>query len=373
VSVDGIISAVSEGETIITVISEEGGFTATCEVIVFYEPEIIVFTVENTEQWNESVEFIRGNGDNKIYEVNVIDDFSLKNRYAGEPTFGLSKNIAVSIIGNHQLFLCRSIYVGTQQIVTIHDITLNGENRNIGWMVYVDGNNANFIMSGKASIINSINGGINIREYGSFILKDGTISGNTLYGASGAGVSVSGTFIMLDGHITSNNAQQVEQWHGNGGGVSVVGENATFIMYGGAIANNIASNYGGGVYLGIDASFYFFNGDISRNKTYLGGYGGGMYVYFGSLSMYGGSISGNFSPRGGGLVLDNGDFTIIDGIIYGNIESGVPEYLANISNFPHRASMSRLGLEISKYGDGTDILPHTDENNQGTDYTIKGK
>jgi hypothetical protein len=88
--------------------------------------------------------------------------------------------------------------------------------------------------------------GVYVDQTGTFIMNDGTISGNEVVKVSGSeahggGVRVyGGTFYMHGGTISGNTADV-------GGGVRVTGNGGIFIMAGGTISGNTASASGGGV------------------------------------------------------------------------------------------------------------------------------
>ncbi|MCL2063761.1 MAG: Ig-like domain-containing protein [Candidatus Cloacimonetes bacterium] len=396
VSVDGIISAVSEGETIITVISEEGGFTATCEVIVFYEPEIIVFTVENTEQWMEVVDFIKGNGNNKYYEINVIDDFSIPGVYPDSvhgPTFGRGTDLYISISGKRTLRPNSTgsvLFIGPHQNISIIDITFDYKDSSPSRVVVVQGEGAVFTMRGDTSIKNSGAGGVEVINNGTLIMYDGIISENSNSTGFGVGVRVTNnsTFIMHGGSVSNNRILEWTHQPQRGAGI-YISKNSTFIMYDGIISGNETNSIGfiGGVYIVENSSFTMFGGEISNN---FGGIAAGVGIRDGgAFFMYGGTISGN---RGGCGVsstvgffstteevnisnVDNNfrtkysvKFIMYGGIIYGNEESGVPPDLAN----PWATGRSYTDHEL-KYGDGTDILPHTDGFEHFTRHTVIGR
>ena len=151
---------------------------------------------------------------------------------------------------------------------------------------------------------------------GTFVMKDGTITGN-----SGAGVTVSGgsTVIMDGGTITGNVSGS------NGGGVYV--GYGTFTMNGGTISGNTSYSNGGGVYVNDASSKFIMNGGtISNNKTTIRpGYskpssGGGVYVGYGKFIMNDGTIENNEAESfGGGIVVaKKGSFDMNGGTITDN-------------------------------------------------------
>jgi hypothetical protein len=148
-----------------------------------------------------------------------------------------------------------------------NNITLDGNS--IPYSVVIVEGGGTLIMNSGSTVKRANDCGVAVE--GTFIMNDGTISGNK-YGAhddwgttTGGGVSVrSGTFTMSGGIIRDNNAIMV---NGGGGGVSVLG--GTFTMNGGTISNNTVSpstmiNFtrGGGVYVGINGSFIKTGGTI---------------------------------------------------------------------------------------------------------------
>ena len=119
-------------------------------------------------------------------------------------------------------------------------------------------------------------GGVNIGSYGTFTMTDGTISDNDA-GTTGGGVNLGaygapGATMTLEGGTISDNTATV-----NGGGVGVsVG---TFTMNGGTIGGTEpnTAKIGGGVYVdGVNSNFIMTGGTISRNTATQKG--GGVYV-----------------------------------------------------------------------------------------------
>jgi len=176
-------------------------------------------------------------------------------------------------------------------------------------------------ISGNSSYaVNSSSGGVCVVTGGIFTMKGGTINNNTALGA-GNGVMVSGgKFIMSGGTIEKNGTDK------NNSGITygaVFVDNGTFDMSGGVIRDNGNENVnGGGVYVR-DASL-----TMSGNASIIGNYalvGGGVYVYAfcndGTLTMNGGTISGNIATQDGGGVYifnSNGYFKMTSGAITGN-------------------------------------------------------
>ena len=156
-----------------------------------------------------------------------------------------------------------------------------------------------------------------------FILNNGTISGNSAH--EGAGVSLGGgfgggLFIMHNGAINYNIARATRFGRiveGYGGGVFVSSSRsriADFTMYSGTISNNIAG-FGGGV--NNNGDFTMNTGVISGNSTTEGDGGGVRNT--GTFTMNKGRINSNVAHTlGGGVSHTDGTFTFEGGWIFDN-------------------------------------------------------
>lgn len=154
--------------------------------------------------------------------------------------------------------------------------------------------------SGKQQIFIMYNGcitqnkgsGVYLYQNTSFTMYGGSITGNTLTGAStfGGGVYVhsGASFTMYGGKITKNQADY-------GGGVSTSGNTANFTMYGGSITENHANNSGGGIYSTSD-NISIYGGSVTDNSVTKRGKAGGIYVSDSGTLTVGGNvnISGNW-------------------------------------------------------------------------------
>ncbi len=82
------------------------------------------------------------------------------------------------------------------------------------------------------------------------------------------------------------------------------------------LITGVNKEYGSGGGVGVnEGDFTMKGGTISGNKAQ---YGGGVYVYHGTFTMDGGVINGNNADLGGGVFVEEGDFTMKDGTIIGN-------------------------------------------------------
>ena len=171
--------------------------------------------------------------------------------------------------------------------------------------------------AGKMTIIGSgSNEGygyaVNIGQNGSFIMYGGSLSGiNAYYYGI---VRTNGNFTMYSGNISKNyrNLGNTNSWNVSG---VTVGENGTFIMNGGSISENSFASDGGGVYN--NGSFIMNGGSIDKNESFaaagLYGKGGGVFND-GSFTMNGGSITENKASCGA----DDDEFYGNGGGVYNN-------------------------------------------------------
>jgi hypothetical protein len=184
---------------------------------------------------------------------------------------------------------------------------------------------AKLILDDDITISGGQDSGIRINS-STFIMNGGTISGNSA-SDDGGGVCVSGgTFIMNGGTISNNQcgviAGPVYDNESRGGGVCISG--GTFTMNGGTISGNTVGGCGGGV---SNAGTFIMNGGtISGNKApyrYTGIGGAGVYNS-GTFTMHGGTISNNSVTNGGGVYVTGSGaiFTMSGGTISDNIASG---------------------------------------------------
>ncbi|MDO4804364.1 MAG: hypothetical protein Q4A32_06055 [Lachnospiraceae bacterium] len=134
---------------------------------------------------------------------------------------------------------------------------------------------------------------------GTLILDDGSsdaagvVTGGKTNGNGGGILLSGGTFVLKNGSIEGNTAS------GNGGGIQV-DNNTTFNMEGGLIQGNIASNGGGVALAGAESFFNMSGGEISCNAGY--GNTGGVLLDGGEpFHMSGGKIQYNAGKNFGGI------------------------------------------------------------------------
>jgi hypothetical protein len=210
--------------------------------------------------------------------------------------------------------------------------------------------------------------GVRVEGGGTFTMEGGVISGNTAKGSGGSGgggvrVEEDGTFIMKGGTISGNTAESGN--FSSGGGVGVW--RGTFTMEGGVISGNTAKgsngSNGGGVDIGENSTFTLKGGTISGNTAESGSRsnGGGVNVGRGTFTMEGGVISGNTAKgdrgnNGGGVDIgENSTFTLKGGTIYGDIyglPAGADQSLANIARGGHAALHVSDNATAANWGTG---------------------
>ena len=433
VDANGKVSALGNGQAIISVSTTDGRFRASSNAFI----ADYIYEIDSAEQWHRAIEEIKNYGDNRSYLIHIMADFELSGLGENEFTFGDVISINMIIYGNHTISLSSIgslLRIGHRQNVTIRDIVLEGIEYNEKYpLVDIIGEDAVFSMWGDATVQNNSGAGVWVQDFARFILKDnskilnnvagialgenstfymednalinnngeravsmsrysafymsgGVISGHnfTSKREGCSGVQISGTFIMSGGLITDN------ETHTTGGAV-FVGYDGTFILDGGSINGNIrdavhvsrngsftmlsgeiSNNTGSGVELKQSSVFTMQDGVISDNAI------SGVLIFSGNFNMLGGSISGNTGYQGGGVFIHGGSseisFLMSGGVIYGSETSGVPADLANVSRDIGAALyVHNIDDVLLQYGDGTDILPHIDGFEYYTDYTIEGR
>lgn len=138
----------------------------------------------------------------------------------------------------------------------------------------------------------------------SYNYERGVYAGSTVY-------ETYGTVTMTGGTISGNGNSATE----NGGGI-YAGYHGRFTMSGGTISGNTAKNGGGLGIANVLSTFTMSSGTISGNTAVENG--GGIYsdmdgTYTGSITMSGGSVSGNKAGsgfNGNGVYINNGPFAM---------------------------------------------------------------
>ncbi len=200
------------------------------------------------------------------------------------------------------------VYVATGSAqFTMDGGTISSNTASSGGGVYVETGSAGFTMN-KGTISNNTGhdgGGLFIKSSNpSSIMNGGTISENK--GTYGGGVNINrgGKFEMKGGEISNNIADKDSKDDGQGGGICVANDKATFIMTNGTISGNSAQCGGGLCVINAGATATMSGGTITGNSSSKGG---GVCVMNKSATatMNGGTITGNSSSMGGGVYFNS--------------------------------------------------------------------
>jgi len=147
-----------------------------------------------------------------------------------------------------------------------------------------------------SSAVRLVGSGTSEETRATFIMRGGTIQGNTTDRGAGVFAGVNADFIMYGGVIRENQASGAE---GVRAGSGVLVEGGTFTMRGGSIVNNTAAARGGGILLD-RGTVRIEGGEISNNSA---GNGGGVHVVERAgnmLTMTGGVMRNNRATAGDG-------------------------------------------------------------------------
>ena len=205
---------------------------------------------------------------------------------------------------------------------------------------------------------------------GSFTMNGGSVTGNTC-GKFGAVYVSGGSFVMNRGEITANKALR-------GAAITVNGQDAVLEINGGKIgkenAGNIATDYGGGIYV-IQAKSVAMNGGEIRYNEAINQRGGGIYFNT-AFTMNGGLIANNTAKEGGALFSVATTFVMTGGKIRDNTSTNTTGYaygvvMAGSGNTPGHGDIS--GASVIDKGAilSTGRLNIHDLRQGATIYTIK--
>ena len=218
-----------------------------------------------------------------------------------------------------------------------------------GGGIYIDSECALTMKGGSidGNIVSSAyNYGGGVFVYGTFTMENGIITKNSSEQGYGGGVNIGsyGTFTMRDGTISDNDAGMT------GGGVNLGAygaSGATMTLEGGTISGNTASYNGGGVAVST-GDFTMSGGTIGGTKLNTAKIGGGVYVDGpnSNFIMTGGTISGNTATqKGGGVYVSSiSSFTLGSSsaaaasspVISGNTKTGSSPNNVYLDNTSHK-------------------------------------
>ena len=238
---------------------------------------------------------------------------------------------------NRNYELGGGILIGNGSTFTMNGGEISGNSANGGGGVAVIG--ASMVMNGgiisnnstyRTSGQGSYGAGVYVADYAnastasgdplftpalaSFEMNGGTISGNTALDYGGGVL----TFPQKGGKVTINindgtiSGNQVTE--GSGGAIAAFFGDSEVNIKGGALSENSAMNWGGGIFLYDATNVTISGGVISKNKAVMGG---GVCLWEGSaVKQTGGSIENNAANAGGGVF--GGTYTMTGGVIKDN-------------------------------------------------------
>lgn len=197
-----------------------------------------------------------------------------------------------------------AVYVASKKAFNMNGGTLEG-NRSSGGSGGAVAALGTFNMKNATITDNrtgNLGGGVYIPAGGTFNMNANSTISNC-QGKHGGGVFNQGTFKMTNATISGCTATNST---GQGGGLCA---DTSATLVGATIRNNTA-DLGGGVFVGepnvltMDANTKIINNTakMGNNRPFSRGSGGGIYVFNGaSLTLNGGTISGNTATNGGGI------------------------------------------------------------------------
>ena len=162
--------------------------------------------------------------------------------------------------------------------------------------------------AGKVTGGRSTGDGGGIINQSTLILKDVAVTGNTSAG-KGGGIfcSAKATTLTIEGGAVTDNTSA-----GDGGGI-YSSSSATLTIEGGSVSNNEAATKGGGIHIAGGNNNSIANCTIQGNKTTVNsnGFGAGIYVGGGTVTVAGCTINSNIGQnQGGGVFVNAGTVTI---------------------------------------------------------------
>ncbi len=217
---------------------------------------------------------------------------------------------------------------GTQ--VTLEGPSISKNNATHGGGVIVEGKAKLTFKSGSVSsnTAKTAGGGMYISTNSSLAMSGGSVSGNTSRGGGGI-YFLRSSGILSGGSVSSNAATKT-----HGGGIYVTG--ATVTLCGVHISNNTAKGNGGGV---VTAS-------TTDKSTGI--------VYYPTLTMSGGKITGNSAVHGAGVLSQSqkGVFTMTGGEISYNKGTGNGAGIYSSTNTTFRMEGGTVAYNEGRYGAG---------------------
>ena len=270
------------------------------------------------------------------------------------------------ICGNHKTSGCDDVKLTWIAVDNINDIKESGnyyltkdQTLSSTWQCKYD---VNLCLNGKSVVGASNVAVIEVVSGASLTITDCKTKGKITHdNTNGRGINNGGTFVLWNGSITGNTTDTQ-----SGGGVRNEGD---FTMRGGNISNNTVSGYdGGGVYNCENKTFTMYGGSITGNTAQ---YGGGV-DNDGSMIISGGSITGNTATDKGGGVYEEGDSLTVSGVvrIKGNTKGGAANNVYLMSSLTDSRYINvsgsvsegtRIGITSNKHDEDTAVVTGSTE------------
>ncbi len=230
-------------------------------------------------------------------------------------------------------------------LVTMSGMTITGGNLAVnnggGISVMAAGNLTLVGVTITGNMTKGIGGGVFNQSTGILTLISSTISGNSAVEGGGIGNQTTGQVLVTNSTIAGNNA-------GAFAGGIFMNDGGKLTLSTSTISGNIAATSGGGVYLvGSSGTFTIDNSGITLNRS-KSGFGGGIELRSGTLTVTKSTVSSNSAFAGGGIDHRGGVLTIYGSTIDGNsatFEGG--GILHSISSSDPTATMVVNGSTIS--------------------------
>lgn len=191
-----------------------------------------------------------------------------------------------------------AIFGMPQSKITIAGGTITGHTAKYGGAIYLNGK-AELVITGGTIAGNSASRGGGI--YGNadtvITIAGGTVADNTSTTEGGGVYSYGSILTMSGGTVTGNKA-------GTSGGGLRCGSASTVVLEGGLISGNECGTYGGGIYA--NAGTLEITGQVEITKNTANTAGGGVCFNNNIVGrVTGGTISGNYAPSGGGILVQS--------------------------------------------------------------------
>lgn len=260
-----------------------------------------VIRVSNQKEFEEAIARVNKDSDSE-YTIELTADFSVNGFSITSPhkttILGSGHTLTMGVGGSVSVSKGAELTLGSTDGNVLNIRSAEGTNNDAPGMLNIEGTcnmYSGVTLSGREGN-NYFGGGVTVsggtfHMYGGTIEKCGIEGGSVCYGG-GVAVVYGGQFIMDSGTIKDCYAKSdyIVDWAPNtcftamGGGVFVSG-GSSFVMNGGSVSNNSATNMGGGV--AVAASYEEISGGLGNLKS--------------SVEILGGKVEENKAKKGAGV------------------------------------------------------------------------